>query len=191
MKRTLAWLVVCAAVATAGAGLSWVVVSQGYRARVAPFDRSVYKDLCIDPAFYEPFVTAVLHGTNRCYWVGAPAGKPPLNAEGLHRQLSHLASFSKETIRVSVSFNPEASLAEVEQVCSQILSIGFTEVRLLLEPDSSFHDDEGGRVFKELRFGPLRGIGRYQKEWYIDWQRDRKSNEASEVTARKLAEPQG
>lgn len=158
------------------AAATWLYCERQQAIHIAPFNRSVYDKMCIDFGD-EVLVSIRMAGTNRTYSIGGAHDQRRGDISSVNDKLRRLASFSRD-LRVCVAFDPSFSLSEIEDCISEVRQHGFTQIRILIEPDSSLRDDENSPMFKEMIIGPHKGIGWHQYEWYVQAEKERLSNQA-------------
>lgn len=165
MKSFIRYLLVGILSTVCGAFVTHQIMWKQIRARVIPFDRSRYGNMCIELAFYEPQFNFDFQGTNQVFWTFSSQGRNPISGD-LEKTLRHWAGYSTNFPFI-VSFNPEVSVAQVEKIANLFREAGFPPFRCLIE-DNRGAKNNRSRRFRELRIGAEGTFYWHTKEWLID-----------------------
>jgi len=168
MKPFIRYLLLGLLSSVCGAIVAHKIIWQQIRSRVVPFDRTRYDNLCIDPAFFEPQFNFIFQGTNQVFWTPSRQGSNAIKPiyDDLEKALKRWAGYTTN-FHFVVSFSPEFSIAQIENISQLFREIGFPPIRHLIE-DNWDAENKRNRRFRELRIGKEGTFYWYIKEWYID-----------------------
>jgi hypothetical protein len=167
MKRYAVYILTGVHIFVCGILAGWWLNTRDLKRRIAPtFDRSVYKDLCVD--FMDEIILSQHGGGgDKTYSVGGGIKATPCTLAMLERSVYRLSRCTYN-YRACISVDTNASLQDVFALRAIVESNKCNYIKMLVEyppfkPDSPF------REFRELRLGPQHEIEWHQKEWYIDY----------------------